>query len=71
MYLHGEIEVELSPQGNLAERIRAGGSGIPAFYSPTAVGTWLEEGKIPMLYDKTGEKVLKYNEKREVREFNG
>lgn len=54
MYLHGELEVELCPQGNLAERIRAGGSGIPAFYSPTAVGTWLEEGKIPMLYDSTG-----------------
>lgn len=41
----GEIEAELVPQGTLAERIRAGGSGIPAFYTPTAVGTELAEGK--------------------------
>ena len=41
----GEIETELVPQGTLAERIRAGGAGIPAFYTPTAVGTELAEGK--------------------------
>jgi 3-oxoacid CoA-transferase A subunit len=41
----GEIEAELVPQGTLAERIRAGGAGIPAFYTPTAVGTQLAEGK--------------------------
>ncbi len=41
----GEIEAELVPQGTLAERIRAGGAGIPAFYTPTAVGTELAEGK--------------------------
>jgi acyl CoA:acetate/3-ketoacid CoA transferase alpha subunit len=40
-YLSGELEVELTPQGNLAERIRAGGAGIPAFYTPTGVGTSL------------------------------
>jgi len=39
-YLKGELEVELCPQGTLAERIRAGGAGIPAFYTPTGVGTW-------------------------------
>ncbi len=44
-YLAGEIELELVPQGTLAERIRAGGAGIPAFYTPTAFGTNLAEGK--------------------------
>lgn len=44
-YLAGEIELELVPQGTLAERIRAGGAGIPAFYTPTAYGTELAEGK--------------------------
>ena len=39
-YLQGELEVELTPQGTLAERIRAGGAGIPAFYTSTGVGTW-------------------------------
>ena len=43
--LAGEIEVELTPQGTLAERIRAGGSGIPAFYTPAGVGTIVAEGK--------------------------
>ena len=44
-YLSGELEVELVPQGTLAERIRAGGAGIPAFYTPTGVGTVIAEGK--------------------------
>ena len=44
-YLSGELEVELCPQGTLAERIRAGGAGIPAFYTPTGVGTLVAEGK--------------------------
>src|ERR671932_1509319 len=44
-YLAGEIQLELVPQGTLAERIRAGGAGIAAFYTPTAVGTPLAEGK--------------------------
>jgi len=44
-YLAGEVELELVPQGTLAERIRAGGAGIAAFYTPTAVGTPLAEGK--------------------------
>lgn len=44
-YLAGEIELELVPQGTLAERIRAGGAGIPAFYTPTAYGTELAEGR--------------------------
>jgi 3-oxoacid CoA-transferase subunit A len=44
-FLGGELEVELSPQGTLAERIRAGGAGIPAFYTPAGVGTKVAEGK--------------------------
>jgi 3-oxoacid CoA-transferase subunit A len=44
-YLSGELAVELCPQGTLAERIRAGGAGIPAFYTPTGVGTLVAEGK--------------------------
>ena len=45
LYTKGEIELELVPQGTLAERIRAGGAGIPAFYTPTSVDTPLAEGK--------------------------
>jgi 3-oxoacid CoA-transferase subunit A len=44
-YLNGTLELELNPQGTLAERIRAGGAGIPAFYTRTAVGTVAAEGK--------------------------
>ena len=44
-YLSGELEVELVPQGTLAERMRAGGAGIPAFYTPAGVGTLVAEGK--------------------------
>jgi 3-oxoacid CoA-transferase subunit A len=47
----GEVELELVPQGTLAERIRAGGAGIPAFYTPTGVGTALGEGKETRAFD--------------------
>ncbi len=50
-YIAGDIELELVPQGTLAERIRAGGAGIPAFYTPTAFGTELAEGKIIAEFD--------------------
>ena len=50
-YLAGEIELELVPQGTLAERIRAGGAGIPAFYTPTTYGTDLAEGKPVATFD--------------------
>lgn len=50
-YLAGEIELELVPQGTLAERIRAGGAGIPAFYTPTSFGTELAEGKPVEMFD--------------------
>ncbi len=50
-FLNGELEVELVPQGTLAERIRAGGAGIPAFYTPTGVGTRIAEGKEVRVFD--------------------
>lgn len=50
-YLAGNIDLELVPQGTLAERIRAGGAGIPAFYTPTAFGTELAEGKVIAEFD--------------------
>ncbi|KAL0271663.1 UNVERIFIED_CONTAM: hypothetical protein PYX00_008684 [Menopon gallinae] len=50
-FLQGEVEVELTPQGTLAERIRAGGAGIPAFFTPTAYGTLVHEGGAPVKYD--------------------
>ncbi|PJF09914.1 3-oxoacid CoA-transferase subunit A [Pseudorhodobacter sp. MZDSW-24AT] len=50
-YLAGEIELELVPQGTLAERIRAGGAGIPAFYTPTSFGTDLAKGKPVEVFD--------------------
>lgn len=50
-YLNGELEVELTPQGTLAERIRAGGAGIPAFYTPAGVGTTVAEGKEVRQFD--------------------
>ena len=49
-YLSGDIEVVLSPQGSLAERIRAGGAGIPAFYTPTGFGTLVHKGE-PVKFD--------------------
>ncbi|PWI10526.1 succinyl-CoA--3-ketoacid-CoA transferase [Streptomyces sp. NWU339] len=53
-YLAGELEVELTPQGTLAERMRAGGSGIAAFYTRTGVGTQVAEGGMPWKYAADG-----------------
>ncbi|MCA9673283.1 MAG: CoA transferase subunit A [Myxococcales bacterium] len=69
-FLTGLLEVELCPQGTLAERLRAGGAGIPAFYTPTGYGTWVSEGGIPMLHDSEG-KVIKASPAKETREFGG
>ena len=57
-YLSGELEVELTPQGTLAERMRAGGSGIPAFFTATGVGTQVAEGGLPWRYDAEGNVVV-------------
>jgi 3-oxoacid CoA-transferase subunit A len=70
LYLSGQMEVELTPQGTLAERLRAGGCGIPAFYTPTGVGTMVAGGGIPIRYDSDG-KVVETSRPKEVREFNG
>jgi 3-oxoacid CoA-transferase subunit A len=51
LYMTGELEVEFVPQGTLAERMRAGGAGIPAFYTPTGVGTPVAEGKEVRVFD--------------------
>ncbi len=53
-YLAGELTVELTPQGTLAERLRAGGAGIGAFYTPTGVGTLVAEGGLPWRYHPDG-----------------
>jgi len=50
-FLQGELELELVPQGTFAERIRAGGAGIPAFFTPTGVGTPVEQGKEKRVFD--------------------
>jgi 3-oxoacid CoA-transferase subunit A len=70
LYLTGELDVELTPQGTLAERLRAGGVGVPAFYTPTGVGTMVAEGGIPIRYDAEGN-VVKTSEPKEVRVFDG
>src|SRR3954452_17726019 len=67
-YLSGELEVELTPQGTLAERLRAGGSGIPAFFTATGVGTQIAEGGLPWRYAADGS-VLVASPPKEVREF--
>ncbi len=50
-FLHGELELEFAPQGTLAERMRAGGAGIPAFFTPTAAGTVVAEGKETKIFN--------------------
>uniref|UniRef100_A0A3B4CDF3 Succinyl-CoA:3-ketoacid-coenzyme A transferase n=1 Tax=Pygocentrus nattereri TaxID=42514 RepID=A0A3B4CDF3_PYGNA len=69
-YLSGELEVELTPQGTLAERIRAGGAGIPAFFTPTGYGTLIQEGGSPIKYNKDGSVAIS-SKKRQVQEFDG
>ncbi len=67
-YLSGELEVELTPQGTLAERLRAGGSGIPAFFTATGVGTQIAEGGLPWRYASDGS-VSVSSPPKEVREI--
>jgi 3-oxoacid CoA-transferase len=70
-YLTGQLEVELTPQGTLAEKLRAGGAGIPGFYTPTGVGTLLEHGGFPIKYEADGKGVAIESQPREVKEFKG
>lgn len=67
-FLSGELEVELTPQGTLAERLRAGGAGIPGFYTATGVGTQVAEGGLPWRYDAEGSVALA-SPPKETREF--
>ncbi|HWL38278.1 MAG TPA: CoA transferase subunit A [Frankiaceae bacterium] len=67
-FLSGELEVELTPQGTLAERLRAGGAGIPAFFTATGVGTQVAEGGLPWRYHPDGSVALA-SPAKETREF--
>ncbi|WP_229798642.1 CoA transferase subunit A [Planomonospora parontospora] len=69
-YLAGELEVELTPQGSLAERLRAGGCGIPAFYTPAGVGTPVADGGLPLRYAADGS-VAAASPPKETRAFDG
>src|SRR3954452_17632374 len=68
-YLSGELEVELTPQGTLAERMRAGGSGIAAFYTATGGGTQVAEGGLPWKYDAEGN-VVRSSPPKDTRTFD-
>jgi 3-oxoacid CoA-transferase subunit A len=69
-FLSGELEVELCPQGTLAERLRAGGAGIPAFYTWAGVGTQVAEGGLPRRYAPDGSVAIG-SPPKQTREFNG
>ncbi|WP_295625409.1 CoA transferase subunit A [uncultured Corynebacterium sp.] len=69
-YLAGELSVEFTPQGTLAERMRAGGAGIPAFYTTAGVGTQVAEGGLPVRYNPDGS-VAETSKPKETREFDG
>ncbi|MGB9376590.1 MAG: CoA transferase subunit A [Mycobacteriales bacterium] len=69
-FLSGELEVELCPQGTLAERLRAGGCGVAGFYTPAGVGTQVAEGGLPWRYDSDGN-VQVASPPKEVRSFGG
>jgi len=68
-YLAGELEVELTPQGTLAERLRSGGSGVAAFYTATGIGTQVAEGGLPWRYGPDGEVVVS-SPSKETRVFD-
>jgi len=69
MYLNGKIGIELTPQGTIAEKLRCGGAGIPAFYTPTGVNTFIQSGQIPIRLNKGV--VIEAAEPRETRIFDG
>ena len=70
MYMNGEIDLELTPQGTLAERCRAGGAGIPAFYTPAAFGTVVQTGELPLRHNVDGT-VKSYTQPKDVKVFHG
>ncbi|GIZ48795.1 hypothetical protein CKM354_001184200 [Cercospora kikuchii] len=70
MYLTGEIELELTPQGTLAERCSAGGRGVPAFYTPAAFGTIVQSGELPLKHTADGD-VAQFSTAKDVKVFDG
>jgi 3-oxoacid CoA-transferase subunit A len=68
-FLFGELEVELTPQGTLAEKLRAGGAGIPAFFTATGVGTQIADGGVPWRYAPDGS-IAKSSHPKETREMD-
>uniref|UniRef100_A0A0N4ZI54 Succinyl-CoA:3-ketoacid-coenzyme A transferase n=1 Tax=Parastrongyloides trichosuri TaxID=131310 RepID=A0A0N4ZI54_PARTI len=71
-YMNGDIILEFTPQGTLAEKIRAGGAGIPAFFTPTGYGTLVQKGGAPLQYSKEEQnKVILHSKPKETRQFNG
>ncbi|KAL4866288.1 hypothetical protein BDV12DRAFT_187575 [Aspergillus spectabilis] len=70
MYLSGDLALELTPQGTIAEKCAAGAAGVPAFYTPAAYGTIVQTGELPVRYNKDGT-VAEYSKPKETREFNG
>ncbi|KAL5411078.1 hypothetical protein PMIN04_010401 [Paraphaeosphaeria minitans] len=70
MYLKGELALELTPQGTIAEKCAAGAAGVPAFYTPAAYGTIVQTGELPVQYNTDGT-IAKMAPPKETREFNG
>ncbi|KAF2467463.1 uncharacterized protein BDR25DRAFT_234165 [Lindgomyces ingoldianus] len=70
MYLGGELDLELTPQGTIAEKCAAGAAGVPAFYTPAAYGTTVQTGELAVRYNKDGT-IAKMAPPKETREFNG
>ncbi|KAI8689646.1 Succinyl-CoA:3-ketoacid-coenzyme A transferase [Fusarium sp. Ph1] len=70
MYLTGDLSLELIPQGTMVERCAAGAAGVPAFYTPAAVGTIVQTGELPVRYNTDGT-VATMSKAKETRKFNG
>lgn len=70
MYLTGQLELELTPQGTMAEKCASGAAGVPAFYTPAAYGTIVQSGELPLKYNADGT-VARMSHPRETREFGG
>ncbi|OOQ88241.1 succinyl-CoA:3-ketoacid-coenzyme A transferase 1, precursor [Penicillium brasilianum] len=70
MYLTGDLALELTPQGTIAEKCAAGAAGVPAFYTPAAFGTIVQTGELPVRYNKDGS-VAEKSKPKETRVFNG
>lgn len=70
-YINGELELEFTPQGTLAERIRSGGKGIPAFWTPTGTSTLIETGGFPLKFKFGGKEPEILTQPKETRIYNG